>query len=369
MRINSIHIYIFLSLLFCFSQINAQDSIPTNQEVDSIKIDTIVIRSFQDRIKNIPRGANLTNPVVSFKRTNPLKNKYNRFRIPSFWDTENKIDFNINEAAFINWKSGGDNSISGAAKAKFVRNYKFRYIQWNNDLEMQYGLNAQKGRELRKTEDAIRFSSTFGYRKDTLTNWYYSVKTNFNTQFTDGFQYPDTDTPISRIMSPGYLFLGAGTSYIPDGKKFNLYLSPVTQKATFVLDQNLANKGAFGVKKAVTDEDGNIIKEGKTTYMEFGILITNTWEKEIMKNIFLNHRINLYSDYLTSFGNIDVDWELNFKLVVNKYISTTIGAQVIFDDDILFDVEKDDDGGEITSTGVPKVQFRQFLGIGVSYNF
>lgn len=367
MRINTIKLAVFCTLFFVAFQSKAQDSIPTNQEIDSIKIDTIVIRTFQDRIKNIPRGAQLTNPYVSFKKTKALKTKFNRFNIPSFWVIENKIGFNLSEVAFVNWNAGGNNSISGLAHSKFVRNYKFRYIQWNNDLEMRYGLNAQDGRELRKTEDVIRFSSTFGYRKDTITNWYYSVKTNFNTQFANGYKYPNTDTPISRFMAPGYLFVGAGASYIPDAKNFNLYISPVTQKATFVMDKDLANKGAFGVRKAVLDADGNIIKEGNTTYVELGFLISNTWEKEIMKNVKLNHRISLYSDYLHSFGNIDIDWELNFKLVVNKYLNATIGTQVIYDDDILFDEEKDANG-LVIKNGIPKIQFKQILGVGVSFD-
>ncbi|SDE50369.1 DUF3078 domain-containing protein [Cellulophaga baltica] len=368
MQANNLKLTALLVVFLCFARVNAQDSIPEPQKIDSIAIDTIVIRSFQDRIKNIPRGANLTNPVISFKRTKPLKNKYNRFKIPSFWDNENKIGFNFSEVAFINWNAGGNNSIAGAANAKFVRNYKFRYVQWNNDLEVRYGLNAQEDRELRKTEDVIRFSSTFGYRKDTITNWYYSVKTNFNTQFSNGYKYPDTETPISTFMAPGYLFLGAGTSYIPEGKKFNLYISPITQKATFVLDQDLANNGSFGVKKAVKDADGAIIEEGENVFMELGFLITNTWEKEIMTNVLMNHRISLYTDYLNSFGNIDVDWELNFNLKVNKYITSNIGTQVIFDNDILFD-EVVDDAGVVTSKGVPKIQFKQILGIGITYDF
>ncbi|MDP5231350.1 MAG: DUF3078 domain-containing protein [Cellulophaga sp.] len=368
MFLNSLK-YILIVLIFSGNlQGKAQDSIPPTQEIDSVKIDTIVIRAFQDRIKNIPRGANLTNPVISFKKTKPLRNKYYRFRIPSFWDVKNKVGFNFSEAAFVNWNAGGNNVISGLAHSKFVRNYKFRYIQWNNDLEMRFGLNAQEGRELRKTEDVIRFSSTFGYRRDTISNWYYSVKTNFNTQFIDGFKYPNTENPISSFMAPGYLFLGGGASYILNDKKLNLYISPLTQKATFVLNQELANRGAFGVRKAIVDADGNILEEGKKVYMELGFLVTNTWENEIAKNITLNHRVSLYSDYLNSFGNIDIDWELNFNLKVNKYISTSFGTHVIYDDDILFDEQKDA-SGNITQNGVPKIQFRQILGVGLLYDF
>ncbi len=357
-----------LALFVFFIKTNAQDSIPLNQEVDSIKIDTIVIRTIQDRIINIPRGVNLTNPVISFKKTKPLKQKFNSFNIPSFWNIKNSIGLNFSESAFVNWKAGGVNSIAASANSMFVRNYKFRYVQWNNDLEMRYGLNAQEGRELRKTEDVIRFSSTFGYRRDTITNWYYSFKTNFNTQFTNGYKYPDKENVVSAFMAPGYLFLGGGASYIPENNAFNLYISPLTQKATFVLNKELANIGAFGVEKAILDENGNVIQEGGTVYIELGFLITNTLESQIMKNITLNHRISLYTDYLSSFGNIDIDWEPNFILQVNKYIKTTIGTQIIYDDDILFD-EKKDSNGVVIQKGIPKIQFRQILGVGIAYEF
>ena len=364
-----------LSLLLFFASLSfAQDSIPpvatdtTEIFIDSTKIDTIVIRSIQDKIRNIRRGANLTNPVVSFKQTKPLSQKLNRFRIPSFWVRENKLTVNLNEVAFVDWKAGGNNSFSAIGRLNFVRNYKFRYVQWDNDLELKYGMNAQEGRKLRKTDDAIRFNSTFGYRKDTLTSWYYSVKATFNTQFSDGFTYPNRENPISRFMSPGYVFLGAGTSYIPEGKKFNLYLSPFTFKSTYVLDQDLANQGAFGVDAAEFDEDGNMIKEGSNHYSELGILITNTWETTLGKNVTLNNKINLYTDYLYSFGNIDIDWELNLNLKVNQYIQANIGTHMIYDDDIKFDEVKDTNG-DIIDPGEPRIQLKQILGVGVNYNF
>ena len=364
---------IILLLFLNFSAITAQDTIPTRQPidttaVDTITVDTIVIRAVQTKIRNIPRSVNLTNPIVSFKKTKARTKEFNQFKVPSFWQNENILKINFNEAAFVNWKAGGDNSIAAAGNLKFIKNYKFRYIQWDNDLEFRYGLNAQEGRKIRKTEDLIRLSSTFGYRRDTLSSWYYSVKANFNTQFSNGYKYPDRSTPVSRFMAPGYLFLGAGTSFIPDGKSFNLYISPITQKMTYVQDQTLANQGAFGVKKAVFDADGNLITPGKKVFMEFGFLITNTWQKQIFENVYLDHRINLYTDYLRRFGNIDVDWELNVKLVVNKYIQTNIGTQIIYDDDIKFEELRNEDG-TIVDSGGPRIQFKQILGVGVAYSF
>ncbi len=364
-------------LLFCFciSILSAQDSdaLPPEQEIDSIVIDTtvvdtVVIRRTLKKIKFVPRSVNLMNPVISFKSTKALNEKPNRFRVPSFWTNINKLGASFSEVAFVNWNAGGNNSISAIGNARFERNYKFRYIQWDNYLEMRYGLNTQEGQKLRKTDDDVRFSSTFGFQRDTISNWYYSARANFNTQFSNGYKYPDRTTPISRFMAPGYSFVGAGTSYITKDQKLNIYISPVTQKTTFVLDDDLANKGAFGVQRAVLDANGNIIDKGKKTFLEFGILLTNQYEKEIWENMLLKSRLSLYTDYLQNFGNIDVDWELNLDLQVNKHIVTTIGTHVIYDDDILFD-EQINDEGLVIDPGKPRIQFKQVLGVGVLYAF
>ncbi|NAS10797.1 DUF3078 domain-containing protein [Poritiphilus flavus] len=355
-------------LFLAGAMLHAQDSIPTPATPDTTVVDTIVIRKQQEQIRFIPRGVQLRNPGVSFNRTKPLTQRFKRFRPPSFWEKRNKITVNLSEVAFVNWNAGGDNSVSAIGNAIFARNYKFRYVQWNNDLELRFGWNAQEGRVWRKTDDAIRLSSTFGYRQDTISSWYYSVKANLNTQFADGFKYPDRETPISRFMAPGYLFMGAGASYIPEGKNFNLYISPITLKSTFVLDQDLADRGAFGVDKAVLDDEGNVLVPGKNTFMELGFLLTNSLEKQVLKNVVMNHKLSMYTDYLRSFGNVDIDWQLNFDLTVNKYINANIGTHIIYDDDILFDEQLAEDG-TVTDPGEPRIQFKQLLGIGMAYTF
>ena len=114
----------------------------------------------------------------------------------------------------------------------------------------RYGLNKQEGIELRKTDDAFKVNSTYGFRTNPTSNWYHSAKLNFNTQFTNGYNYPDTQNPISQPFAPAYTFLGIGSEYIYKPQQFNLYLSPLTLKNTLVLDQTLANSGAYGVKKS-----------------------------------------------------------------------------------------------------------------------
>jgi hypothetical protein len=368
---------VFLSILLVLglSTASAQDrdSLPPERPIDTTAIDTtvvdtVVIRRAQQKTEIIPRSVQLTNPVVSFRQTETLEEPPHRFRVPSFWTDVNKLGINFNEVAFVNWNAGGNNSISALGSARFERNYKFRYIQWDNYMDLRYGLNLQEGQKLRKTDDAIRLSSTFGFQRDTISNWYYSGKANFNTQFSNGYRYPNRENPISRFMAPGYSFLGVGTSYITKDQKFNLYISPITQKATFVLDQNLANKGSFGVQRAILDMEGNVIRPGENIFLEFGFHVTNSWETPVWKNVLLDHRISLYTDYLRDFGNIDVDWELNIQLQINKYIVTNIGSHIIYDDNILFD-EEINAQGIVVKSGEPRVQFKQLLGVGVSYIF
>ncbi len=369
---------LFLAIVTLSAPIKAQqtqDSIPPvvldsllEVLLDSTDMAAIAMRALQIKAGSKKAGAAIKNHTSNLKKIAALQERLKRFKMPSFWKKKNRVSMNLNEVAFVNWNAGGDNSIAVLTAARFERNYDFRYIQWTNSLDFRFGLNVREGEGVRKTDDALRLTSTFGYRSDTISKWYTSGKLNFNTQLANGYKYPNAENPISRFMSPGYLFLGVGTSYIDEDKKINLYISPLTQKATFVLDRNLANQGAFGVQKAVLDENGQVLSAGKNTFMELGFLVTHSWEKEVYENVNMQSRLSLYSDYLNSFGNIDIDWELNFNLKVNQFISANIGTHLIYDDDIKFDQQRATNG-TIISEGIPKTQFKQLLGLGVVYEF
>jgi hypothetical protein len=274
---------------------------------------------------------------------------------PIWWKNRNSFGIDINQAAFLNWNAGGNNSIAGLLKANVYRSYKKVHTLWDSEILVRYGLNSQQDQELRKTDDKIQVNSTFGYRKDTLTNWYYSVKFNFNTQFTDGFSYPNTEEPISRLFAPAYIFLGAGAFYDLKKKSFSIYLSPFTLKSTLVLDETLSNEGVFGVPA------------GDISRNEFGALIQGSWDTEVFKNVIMKARLNLYSDYLNDFGNIDVTGDINFVMIINKYMKANLGAYLIYDDDIKF--KEDTNGDGTLETLGARLQLKQLLGIGVLFNF
>jgi hypothetical protein len=282
----------------------------------------------------------------------------------SHWTRKNRVGIDMNEISFSNWNAGGVSSISGLIKGEFVRIHSLEKSKWLNELIIRYGVNKQDGYEVRKSDDAIRFTSTFGYRNDTLSNWYHSAKFNFNTQFSNGYNYPNK-TVISRLFAPAYTFLGIGAEYLDKKNKLNFYISPLTMKNTLVLDQNLANHGDFGVNKAIYDLSGKLISIGTKSKTELGFLVTNSYKKEVFKNITMENRLSLYSDYINKFGNIDVDWELKFDLIVNQYVRANVGTHIVYDDDIK--TVKEVNKQQIIMG--PKIQLKQILGVGLTYNF
>ena len=284
-----------------------------------------------------------------------------------YWTEKNTLGVNLNEVAFVNWNAGGNNSVSALFYGSFERNFKKDYTIWKNSASFRYGLNAQEGREMRKTEDEIRINSSFGFRRDSTSNWYYSGQFSFNTQFYSGFKYPDTDVAISQFMAPGYSFLGVGGEYSDPVEDLTAYFSPLTMKSTYVLNQRLANEGMFGVEPAVTDELGNIIKEGENMRTEIGILVTSDYKKEVWENIDLSNKVSLYSDYLNKFGNIDVDWQLNVNMKVNDFVKANVGTHIRYDDDVKFKEDTNGDG-RLETLG-PRMQLKQMLGVGVVYEF
>ena len=80
------------------------------------------------------------------------------------------MGFDLNNIVFVNWNAGGVSSISGMAKGNFTRTYSEAHQKWHNELIVRYGLNKQDGIEIRKTDDVFQFNSTYGYRKDSLSN-------------------------------------------------------------------------------------------------------------------------------------------------------------------------------------------------------
>lgn len=283
------------------------------------------------------------------------------------WKQKHKINLDISQVSFTNWNAGGTNSISALLGYLYEVNYKDKFSFWNNSFAIGYGVNKQESKVLRKTDDILELTSNLGYKPNDNSKWFYSARLNFKTQLANGYNYPDTTNPISKIMAPGYLFFGGGIEYGKDIDELSLYFSPITLKATFVLDQDLANAGAFGVKAAEYDSEGRLIKEGDNIRKELGVLVTKAYQVDIAEGIKATNLLSLYTDYINNFGNVDVDWRLNFDFKVNSFVRATLESHLKYDDDVKTSIPTDVEG-EFDEAGA-KVQWKQFLGIGFAVDF
>jgi len=281
------------------------------------------------------------------------------------WKKGGVISINLSQSSFTNWAAGGENSFSGLGLISlYADNIKEKTI-WSNSLEIGYGLLKQGTEDkARKTDDKIEFNTKYG--RKFHKNWYYAGLLNFRTQFSPGYNYPDDSVKISNFLAPAYLLAGIGFDYLP-GDIFSLYLSPATEKLIIVNDDELADAGAFGVDPAEYDEMGNILTHGKKTQTKFGAYLRGSFKHDIMKNIFFQTKLELYSNYLKNPQNIDVNWENLISMTVNKYITVDFTTQLIYDDNI--DIQVDTNGdGNFDTTG-PRTQFKEVLMIGLSYKF
>jgi hypothetical protein len=203
----------------------------------------------------------------------------------------------------------------------------------------------QKNSEFeKKTDDRLEFNSLAG--KKAGGYWYYSAFLNFRTQFTKGFLY-DTDvngketrTEYTNLLSPGYLTFGPGLMWKKtDNFKFNL--APVSSKITFVdKDFTLPDDAYFGVE------------EGKSMRYELGFYAAGYYKFNLFENVSAENILSLYSNYLEDPQNVDLDYQLNVVMTINKFLSTNISFQTIYDDNAF-----------------RGFQVRQVLGLGVNYNF
>jgi hypothetical protein len=278
------------------------------------------------------------------------------------WKFKSDVALMFSQSSFTNWAAGGENNITLNGFFNFYAGYIKGKHKWENILGLAYGMNKTGERDFRKSEDKIDFLSNYGIKASD--KWYYSANFNFKSQFTEGFKYhddikPDSSVKISNFLAPAFTSLGVGMEYRPFNY-MSIYLSPATARWIIVNDQELADVGAFGVDPAEKDTNGvNIPGTGQTTKFELGAYFRFLFIKDIMKNVNVSTKLELFSDYLENPQNIDVNWDTMINMKVNEWISASFGLQMLYDDNTPI---TDKDG----KTG-PRTQIKELLSIGLNY--
>jgi len=253
----------------------------------------------------------------------------------SVWTKGGTFTFLLNQSAFENWIAGGVSNVSGTVGVNYDFNYLKDIWSWDNKIIASFGITKIKDQDIQKSDDRLEWNSVLG--KKAQGYWYYSAFLNFKTQFTDDLD-SDTKGP-TKFLSPGYLQIGPGMLWKKsDNLKVNI--APATLKL-IVVDKELTlpENAYFGVE------------EGKSSRMEFGASIGAYYKFDLMKNISMENILNLYTNYLEDPQNVDLDYTMNLVMNINKYISTTLAYQTIYDDNAF-----------------EGLQTRQVFGLGINYS-
>lgn len=260
---------------------------------------------------------------------------------PKHWYLIGQNDLIVNEAAFSNWNSGGNNNIGVIAKVNYNISYKNGKHFLENIIQLAYGTVAYKGDATRKTDDNINLMSNYGY--DIGRDYYFSAGYQFQTQFAAGYNYDATPRPskkdrISQFMAPGYLNIGAGFSYNPN-ENLQLIFRPLNGKFTFVTDPFLQIAGRYGLQK-----------DGQSVRAEVGANLNALYRLKIIKGLDFTNQLNLFTNYLYHPERVDIAYNGILNIKFNKFISTVVSIDLLYDHD-----------------QIEKLQMKQTLGVMFSY--
>ena len=277
---------------------------------------------------------------------------------------------NINQLSLSNWAAGGENTWTGKAFANISLIYHKKKLEQKLVGAFAFGISRFGDKRIEKQDDKIDL--TYSLSLDSKTQWNISSVVTFNTQFAEGYKYPNDSTVISSFFAPAYLTLSSGYSYKTKNEHFQILFSPMAGKVTFVMNQELADKGSFGVKKGYYDEDGNWIP-GENIAASIGVNVIINYKQPIGKSIHYATILNTFYNYIERRDDdrlrLDVNWENTINFAITKYLSTILFVHLKYDHNATFPVYEEIEGVQTVVGNVPKLQFKESIGIAFLHKF
>jgi hypothetical protein len=289
------------------------------------------------------------------------------------WSQYGGFLLNFNQSTFYQWAPGGQSNLSFSTVANYSIKYEKKKNIWKTDFLGSYGTvrNFDIGatgkieKFWRKSDDVLQINTK--YSRKASEKWFYSANVNFLSQFDKGYAAPDFAAANykSNLLAPAFITAALGFTYRPN-PSFEAFVSPATGKITLVNDQKLADLGIAGVEK------------GKKSRSEFGASAVIQFNKSnLIKNVDVKTMLQLFNNYTdadkNNRRNIDITWNWNIIMKINKYLSASIIGQLVYDDNILVPKNVNitqENGLLVYKYNYGKgIQLKNVLGIGLSYKF
>ena len=265
------------------------------------------------------------------------------------WKTGGVVNRNVNQGSLSNWSAGGDKfSLSLNAYVNMYAFYKKGKNNWDNNLDLAYGIVKTTSLGNRKANDRIDLLSKYGYGIEKKIN--IAALFNLRSQFARGYVYTknaagvDSGSLISRTFAPAYVLLSLGLDYKLNDR-FSLFVSPLTKRWVIVGDTMLGPLYGLRARKKVKNEPG--------------AFLSANYLKKIGPGFTFKSRLDLFSNYKQRPQNIDIFWSNILTAKITKYINFSFNLDMIYDDDTK----------NVNISKGPAPQWLELMGIGLAYTF
>ena len=245
-----------------------------------------------------------------------------------------------------NWSKGGTPNATFLSLLEYAIYYKKNRWLWENRFEVKVGfyntyVDTLRAIRVSANDNRINAPTYIGLQTKMSKKLYYSAYFEFETPILTGYKKTNSQEVLASFLSPAKCYIGfIGLDY-KHNKSATLRVYPLAYKFVFILPNTKMKHNLAGL-----DDDQYHI--GFTGYI---IQAKLNWK--ISKEIQLRSEVRLFNSY--NFKNIDLGWETTGSFTINRYLSSRLALNMIFDN--------------TPKNEKAKIQIQEQLSFGFSYHF